>query len=113
MPYIVQQGGKARSKVFVFAGIYTPCPELVHRLTGKMRCTKRMCKTGMYGTGVNEIGKPHLLYTAQTLKPPMVDDLQQFRFRKLDKTVYRIVDNFYPYIHSDGKIKYLPAIMWY
>jgi hypothetical protein len=46
----------------------------------------------------------HLLYSAQSLKPRMVDDLHQFFLGKPDKSVNRVVNNLYLNAHSGCKL---------
>ena len=53
-----------------------------------------MMKTGMNRSGINEVGKSHLLYATEALVERIPDDFQYQRMVNGDESVNRVIDDF-------------------
>jgi hypothetical protein len=94
MPHIVQEYCHFCTQLFIFrngnAFSLEHCQCIAHEVVG----AQGMLKAGVYGPGINQVCKTHLLYTAKALVKRIPDHFQYQWVVDGDKSINRVIDDF-------------------
>ena len=94
MANVMQQNGQQSSLVFLVRDLHTADAQRIQCFSRQVHRSDGVIEAAVYRPGIHQVRHSQLSDASQTLENVRIDQIQNDPFRNLNKSVYRIVDDF-------------------